>query len=79
VTCDDRNPETADTCDPGVGCVFTPLESQVSRCLEGCTCLLETEAAALYERYTQCSETPCAYVEVLRAGMQPKFCYRPVR
>jgi hypothetical protein len=41
VNCDDKNPCTADTCDPAIGCVHTPL-AESATCDDGDACTLGT-------------------------------------
>ncbi|MCB9786498.1 MAG: hypothetical protein H6744_07365 [Deltaproteobacteria bacterium] len=41
LVCDDKNPCTADTCDPAIGCVFTPLPANGS-CDDGDACTTAT-------------------------------------
>jgi Thrombospondin type 3 repeat. len=74
--CDDQNPDTTDTCDPGQGCIFTakpPVETD-------CTCMLESEAKTRFIHYTRCNDTPCGSVPVpqndpcLYCNMFPQYC-----
>jgi hypothetical protein len=76
LVCDDQNPGTIDTCDPGQGCIFitqTPKEAD-------CTCMLESEAKTRFISYVRCNDTPCGNVLVpqgdpcLYCNMFPQYC-----
>jgi PKD repeat protein len=77
-SCDDGNPDTVDTCDPGRGaCVHTSIPVE-----QGCpypyTCMYESEAWSQFETYVRYSDTPCYidYPTDMTRGKFYKYCYR---
>ena len=77
-SCDDGNPDTADTCDQNNGACVHVSTGGGQTCPEPFTCMYESEAQAQFGTFVRYSDTPC-YIDYPTSpvrGKLYKYCYR---